>query len=412
MSRRFTSTAVAAIAILALAGCSGSPTPDAPDQGTESSGDGHGAIAGATEVAEPQLHLVAVDADGALSMLDLLDSTETSLDPVEAATSVTTDGRYVFAANDTGVSILDSGVWTWDHVDHFHYYRADPRLLPRVTGEGVATVSTGMLSTAGTTGVYFPDSGDAILLHNKALSRGEVKETLRVETTPHAGLIVPLDTGALISESDTGDLPDRLRAVDADGTELDAIDCEDAAGSITTRVAVVVGCADGAVLATSTDGAPSLTHLPYPDAAHAAATSFSARKGRPTVAGLGDGNGIWLLDTREQAWQWLPTTTPVIAAAAVDDAGEHVVAVGSDGIVQVYSAETGQLLAATDSILADTLADPELAAHVALMVDGQRAYVNAAADGVVFEIDYADSARVARTLELPTSPFQFAEVGR
>lgn len=369
-------------------------------------------IAGATEVAEPPLHLVAVDAAGTVSMLDLLDGTKSSLSGIEPASSVSTDGRYVFASNATGVSILDSGVWTWDHVDHFHYYRASPRLLPKLSGEGAATISTGMLSTAGTTGAYFPVSGDAVLLDNTALARGETEETLRVPTTPHAGLIVPLGTGALVSESSTGELPDRLSAVDANGAELGSIDCEAAAGTITTRIAVVVGCSDGAVLASITAGTPSLTHLPYPDDAHPAATSFSARKGRPTVAGLGDGNGIWLLDTREQNWQWLPTTTPIVAVSAVDDAEEHVVAVGIDGTVQVYSAASGQRLAATAPILADTLADLDLAPHIALMVDGQRAYVNAAANGVVFEIDYSDSGRVARTLKLPTRPFQFAEVGR
>lgn len=412
MSRRISSPAIAFLAVLAVAGCSAPTTADAPEPGAGSSGAGHGAVAGAVEVAEPQLRLVAVDADGEVSMLDLLDGTESSVGSVTPAASVSTDGRYVFAANDDGVSIIDSGVWTWDHVDHFHYYRADARLLPRVSGEGVATVSTGMLPTAGATGVFFPDSGEAVLLDNTALSRGEITETLRIETRPHAGLIVPLGAGALISASDSGATPDRLRAVDAAGRELESVSCERAAGTITTRIAVVVGCADGAVLATTTDGASSLTHLPYPDAAHAAATAFSARKGRPTVAGLGDGSGIWLLDTRELTWQWLPTASTVIAATAVDDADQHVVAVGADGTVQVYAAGSGELLGATEPILADTLADPELAPHLALMVDGQRAYVNAAADGVVFEIDYADSARVARAIALPTRPFQLAEVGR
>ncbi|GLY15434.1 lipoprotein [Kineosporia sp. NBRC 101677] len=405
MHRRTRPALLAVLTILALAACS-NETPPTPTPTPESS-EGHGTVAGAAEVAEPQLHLVAVDAEGKSAMLDLLNGTETPLDTVGAAETVTTEGRYVFAADESGISIIDSGVWTWDHVDHFHYYRAEPRTIGKLSGQGVATVSTGPLSTAGTTGVFFPDSGEAVLLDNKALSEGKISKSLRLKTTPHAGLIAPLPAGALVSEEAT-----RLNLIDLEGKKLDSVDCENPSGTITTRVGLVVGCADGAVLATTEGENTELQHIPYPSGAAAPATSFEARKGRPTVAGIGDGKGIWLLDTRESSWQWLKTTTPVVAAAAVDDADQHVVAVGEDGTVQVYDAESGKQLAVTEPLLAKTLADPALSGSVRVTVDGQRAYVNAAAGGVVHEIDYADSARVARSLELPAQPVHLVEVGR
>jgi hypothetical protein len=46
-----------------------------------------------------------------------------------------------------------------------------------------------------------------------------------------------------------------------------------------------------------------------------------------------------------------------------------------------------------------------------LQLDAQRAYVADPEDGVVHEIDFADGARVARTIELPIAPAAFAEVG-
>ena len=49
---------------------------------------------------------------------------------------------------------------------------------------------------------------------------------------------------------------------------------------------------------------------------------------------------------------------------------------------------------------------------MSLFVDGQRAYLNAPAEGVVHEIAYADGGRIARSLETPTEPVLFAEVGR
>ncbi|GAA3597260.1 lipoprotein [Kineosporia mesophila] len=345
-------------------------------------------------------------------MLDLLDGTETGLDAITPPETVTTDGRYVFAADDAGVSIIDSGVWTWDHVDHFHYYRSQPRALPRLDGDGVATISTGMLSTAGSTGVFFPTSGEAVLLDNKALSQGELTETLRLTVDPHAGLIAPLGEGALVSRTGEGEKAIQVDAVDDAGTTLASHACEAASGSITTRVGLVVGCADGAVIATLDGDTPVLEHVPYPADAAAPATTFQARKGRPTVAGIGDGSGVWLLDTRESSWQWLKTSTPVVTATAVDDAGEHVVAVGEDGTIQVYDAGSGDSIGATKPLLASTLADPAVSGSVGVMVDGQRAYVNASAEGVVYEIDYADAARVARTLELATQPVHLMETGR
>ncbi|MBT0768242.1 hypothetical protein KIH74_04870 [Kineosporia sp. J2-2] len=406
-----TITALATAALLALAGCATASTPETPAS-QASSTQAHGAIEGASEVAEPQLHLVSLDASGQVSLLDLLEGTETALDAVEPADQVTTDGRYVFAADASGVSILDSGVWTWDHVDHFHYYRSGATTLGRLDGDGIASVATGMLSTAGTTGVFFPGSGDAVLLDNQALSDGEITETLRVTGTPHDGLAAPLGEGAVVSRSDDGTSATRLDAVGADGSTITSIACPHASGTITTRLALVIGCSDGAVLATFEGENPVLERVPYPSGDDAPATVFAARKGRPTVAGIGDGQGIWLLDTRERSWDRLETTTGVVAAAAVDDAGEHVVAIGEDGTVQVYDAGTGEQLAVTEPLLATSLADPDLAGGVSVTVDAQRAYVNAAAEGVVYEIDYADQARVARTLTMPTVPVHLAETGR
>ncbi|GLY29767.1 hypothetical protein [Kineosporia sp. NBRC 101731] len=396
------------LGLLALAGCAGGPSAPSTDEPA----GGHGVVEGATEVAEPQLHLVAIDAKGQSSMLDLLDGTDTGLDTVTPPDTVSTDGRYVFAADDAGVSIIDSGVWTWDHVDHFHYYRSQPRPLPRLDGEGTATISTGLLSTAGSTGVFFPGSGEAVLLDNQALSQGELAETLRLTVNPHDGLIAPLGRGALVSRTDQGEKATRVDAVDDAGTTVTSHTCEAASGTITTRVGLVVGCADGAVIATLDGDTPVLEHIRYPSGAAAPAATFQARKGRPTVAGIGDGSGIWLLDTRERSWQWLETITPVVTATAVDDAGEHVVAVGTDGTIQVYDAGSGHQIGSTKPLLASTLADPGLSGSVGVTVDGQRAYVNASADGVVYEIDYADAARVARTLELPTRPVHLMETGR
>ena len=49
-------------------------------------------------------------------------------------------------------------------------------------------------------------------------------------------------------------------------------------------------------------------------------------------------------------------------------------------------------------------------AGVELTVDAQRAYLNAPGADVIYEIDYADAARIARTF--PAHADFFAETGR
>ncbi|MET3368296.1 UNVERIFIED_CONTAM: WD40 repeat protein [Jeotgalibacillus campisalis] len=407
--------ALATLALLFLAGCGNPSTAQAPQPDASesaSTGDGHGTITGVAEVAEPQLHLVAIDAEGETSMLDLLNGTLSRLGKVRSPAEVSTDGRYVFAASNTGVDIVDSGAWTWDHVDHFHYYRGAARNIGKVDGEGTATIATGLLSTAGTTGMFFPNSGEAVLLDNPALSGGTITETLRFKTEPHAGLIAPLGEGAVLTEPDHAGKAAILRAIDVDGKELATTDCPAAAGTITTRVGLVVGCSDGAVIATMEGSTPVFERVPYPEGFAAPATEFDGRKSRPTIAGLSTDSGIWLLNTRQRTWEWLPTSTPAVAAATVDDADHHVVVIGTDGTVQVYDASTKERIASTKPLLAASLADPAFADKIQLAVDAQRAYVNAPAEGVVHEIDYADDARIARTLELPTKPVHFVETGR
>ncbi len=159
-----------ALLLLALAGCA-APAP-APAPAPEPSADTHGEIAGAAELAEPAVGLTTIDGEGRVSHLDLLEETTADLGAVRVPLAVHSDGRYLFAADESGVSIVDSGVWTWDHVDHFHYYRAAARVLGDVEGGGVAAVTTSNSSTTGGTGLFFPDSGEAVLLDTEALSAG------------------------------------------------------------------------------------------------------------------------------------------------------------------------------------------------------------------------------------------------
>ncbi|MBB1028686.1 ABC transporter [Dietzia sp. DQ11-38-2] len=419
---------VAAVVALALAGCAGGPTdtggPDTAAGGTtttaaessrQGTGDGHGEIEGAEEVAEPQLHLVSIDRTGAVGMLNLLDGTSTEPGTIEPPSAVTSDGRYLFADTESGVEIVDSGVWTWDHVDHFHYYRTSPSMLGAVMGDGPAVVTTSGNATTGGTGIFFPESGEAVLLSNEALSKGRVEEVFRLESEPHEGLVAPLGSGALVTIVDESAVVSGVEFHGADGAPVDGATapCADAQGAVTTRIGVVVGCADGAVLATYEDGGPRFESIAFPEGTEAPrATEFRGRKGRPVVAALAGDEGFWLLDTRSRQWRLVPTDQPLLQVSAASDDDSHVVGVDREGRIRVFDGEAGTEIAVTEALLAGSVANPETASGIELTVDRERAYVNDPVAGVVHEIDYRGDARVARSLGTPTTPDFVAETGR
>lgn len=352
----------------------------------------HGYVAGASESQEPQVRLLAVSASGATALHDLLTEETTELDDVDAPEHSATDGRFLVTSDADRTTIVDGGSWTVDHGDHTHYYAAEPRVVGTIDGGGRVEVHSSETMTT----ITWPDRAEAVVLDREALGQGEVDETARID----ASVLLPMGEQLVAADGDT------VRVLDADGEATDpasaAQTCTDPAGGIVTRAGAVVGCADGAVVVDDA-GEPSFVDLP--DGAERP-TAFAARAGRPTVAGLVGTTGFWLLDVRERSWRLVPTERPLRAVVAVDDEDEHVVGLDDSGRVVVVTASTGK--AATTKALIDTGADDPAPM---LQLDAQRAYVADPADGTVHEIDFADGARVARTIELPAAPVAFAEVG-
>ncbi|WP_119695972.1 ABC transporter [Microbacterium halotolerans] len=396
MKRLHSLIAPVALALI-LAGCA--TAAEEPAQESES---GHGSVAGAEQVAEAQPLLISIDEAGSVGLHDLLTDETTQLGEIAAPDAVASDGRYAFVTTADGLTIVDGGRWSWDHGDHFHYYRADPALLGAVPGVGPAAVTGAPLATAGGTGVFFSGSGDAVLLDNEALGDGEIVESFRIATGAESGVVAPVDTGAIVATTD------EAAVYDAAGERIGEIECEAPSGAITTRVGTVVGCADGAILATGRIDALDIEQIPYPDGAAERAKEFDGRKNRPTVAALSGESGFWLLDTRARAWTHASVDASLVDVVAADDADGHVVALDADGRVRVYDSE-GTELSASEPLVAESLNSGGI---VDLVVDTQRAYLSDPAGGVVHEIDYADGARVARELTTPTTPFLATELGR
>ncbi len=371
---------------LAATACSSDPSAGpTPDRSTDTARP-HGWVAGATEAQEPQVRLLAVSATGETVLHDLLDDDTSTLDDVDAPAHAATDGRFLATSDGDRTTITDGGAWTVDHGDHTHYYDAEPRVVGTLDGGGPVELH----SSETVTTVTWPERGQAVALDRAALGRGEIELGRRVEAT----VLLPL--GELL----VAGTPDGVRVLDADGAPTGAeATCTDPAGGIVTRAAAVVGCADGAVLV-DVDGTARTVPLP---AGAERPTAFAARAGRPTVAGTAGDEGIWLLDSREGTWQLVATERPLLRVSAVDDADGHVVGIDDAGRVVVVTASTGAV--ATTEPLVDPTSSP------VLQLDAQRAYVADAGSAEVHEVDFADGARVARTIELPVAPAVLAEVG-
>ncbi len=386
-----------ATAALALTACSGS-TPASGDQqssglgsdrtGSDSPTTPHGYVEGAAELSEAALSLLTLSGSGAVDLVDLADLSSTTVTTLEGVRAVSSDGRFLAADVDgDGVALVDSGVWTVDHGDHQHYYRAPARSVGTVGDlSGEPFLSSGELRTVLTVGTT------AVLLDREALGAGSVSELARVHVD-EGSLAAPLGQGWVVVRGGA------VEVLDEGGTPTPGVTeaCEGAAGGTTTRVGVVLGCAGGIVLATvdPTDGTPALERVDLPEgtATEARPHGFGSRPGRPTVAALDDTGGYWLLDTRELTWTHVDSEVPLVAVAAVDDRHDRVVAVDGEGRVLVWT--DGSLETSTDPI-----ASVE-GAPSGLRVDTTRAYVPVGTPGQVLEIDVADGARIARTIDTP-----------
>ncbi|MCI2956423.1 ABC transporter [Agromyces atrinae] len=395
--RRAAPLLLALLATTALAACATGTAEPAADADTAKP---HGYVEGASEMPEPQSRLVYSDAAGDVRLLDLLSEADKPLASVGPITGTSSDGRFTFAPGADGVSVIDAGAWTVDHGDHMHYYLAEARSVGTVDGAGAEAVA----SSATRTAVFFADDGEAVILDRDALGTDDVVELTRFETAPHDGVVVPFADGFLATMPGADGIADRVALLDADGAPVDGVEaaCPAVGGERQTRVGVVFSCADGALLATETDGEVAFEHVAYPEGAATRAGALDNRAGRPAVGAVAGDAGAWQFDSRAREWTFIATDTPLVAVSAVGDDEHLLVAVDTTGRVLVLSAPDAAVIAASEPLLASSAA--ERPAEIGLVVDASRAYVSGPAESVILEIDYRDGARVARSFATPVAP--------
>ncbi|GAA4930100.1 lipoprotein [Streptomonospora halophila] len=390
-SRAGAALALAAGGLMA-AGCGAGAAE--PSGGEESAPHGH--VEGAREAAEPQWRLVLADtAAGSLHTLDPATKKAARVGEAAGAEEAATDGRFAYFSSGGSTTVLDSGAWTVDHGDHVHYYTAEPAVLGEVaTGGGLrAAADKAVSALVSGAGIRFLDRA--------ALADGEI-----VRTAADLGGAAALPYGErLVVAGRDGS----VRVFDRSGASAAAAiaeDCPDPRGQAVTRRGAVIGCSDGALVVTGEGGSLKAEKIAYPDEGADPVRSFHHRPGAPVLAGAAGDDGVWVLDVAAGEWTLLDTGP----AAAVSAAGEQMplLVLGEDGRLSAYDPATGERTAQNRLMDAETAgASPA----PSLTVDTARAYVNDPAADAVYEVDYNDDLRLARTFDLAFSPDLMVETG-
>lgn len=390
-----------------LTACGSGDYDTGQDAGQDAEGSApHGYVEGAEEATEPQLRLAVSDADaGTLTLVDLL--TGDTVQTGDAAELHGTDNRYLFTSGEVTTTVTDSGVWTVDHGDHFHYYRSEPGTV----GE-VPAGKPGHVMSADTRVAFFDDASGDVKVYPRADLDDDVPEPVtEFSVGAHHGVAVPFANqvvSTLAPAAEDAELPDTLAVIDEAGEKSDLAGdatCTDIHGAATVRDAALFACADGVLTVTQEDASDTLTGtlIPYPEDAGGRAWSLAA--GRDLVGvPFGDG-GLGLLDPETGTWAVAPTDAPVTSAAVSPD-DSAVLALDEDGTGYAVDPETGDILA--DSALVDS-ADSADSASVVLGTE--RGYVSDPASGTVTELDVADGLRETREFDIAGTPGALAVTG-
>ena len=211
------------------------------------------------------------------------------------------------------------------------------------------------------------------------------------------------DSGArVVVVTDSG----RVLVLDDTGTKDIAGKCPSPTWAMATRRAVVFGCADGAMRITGGDGDLAATQAPFPaDAPAQRPTRMDHRDRADVFAGLSAGT-VWVLDSRQRSW----TLIPVPDAVTTNTAGDGTVLVlHRDGTLGSFDVQS-RVEKARVPLFANAV--PAEGPQPIIEIDSDRAYVNNADTREVYEIDYADGLRVARTLRTEVTPGLMVEAGR
>ncbi|WP_217614894.1 zinc metallochaperone AztD [Cellulomonas sp. GbtcB1] len=367
----------------------------------------------ATEVATAKPRL-ALTYDGGIQVLDA-DTLEVVSD-IELAgfnrLNPAGDERHVLVSTTGGFQVLDAGTWTEPHGDHTHSFASDPVLTDVLWS---AEKPGHAVRHEGRTALFDDGTGQVTVVDSDALADPDA--ATREYTTPsaHHGVAVELTDGTLVVSDGTEDERTGVRVLDAENTEIAAIDtCPGVHGeAVAADEAVVIGCEDGAVVWAG----GALTKVTAPDA-YGRIGNQAGSEASPYVLGdyksdpdadLERPTRVSLIDTRDASIRLvdLPASY-TFRSLARGDAGEALV-LGTDGALHVIDPESGTVVRSVPVI--DAWEEPEewQQPRPAITVLDGSAYITDPATNSVHAVD-VETGEVWLSAELEVTPNEIAGV--
>lgn len=396
------------VAASLLAACGSGDAAAEPSATTEET-----AAPAATEVATAKPRL-ALTYDGGIQVLDA-DTLEVVSD-IELAgfnrLNPAGDERHVLVSTTGGFQVLDAGTWTEPHGDHTHSFTGDPVLTDVLWS---AEKPGHAVRHEGRTALFDDGTGQVTVVDSDALADPDA--TTREYTTPsaHHGVAVELTDGTLVVSEGDEDARTGVRVLDAENTEIAAIDtCPGVHGeAVAADEAVVIGCEDGAVVWAG----GALTKVTAPDA-YGRIGNQAGSEASPYVLGdyksdpdadLERPTRVSLIDTRDASIRLvdLPASY-TFRSLARGDAGEALV-LGTDGALHVVDPESGTVVRSVPVI--DAWEEPEewQQPRPAITVLDGSAYITDPATNSVHAVD-VETGEVWLSAELEVTPNEIAGV--
>ncbi|APT90872.1 hypothetical protein CSPHI_07250 [Corynebacterium sphenisci DSM 44792] len=416
---RPTLLAVLATPALLLGACADDdPAADAADDHAgaghdhDHDGAGHdhghdGAAASLPEVRSAQPR-VAITHEGGVLVLDGGEEPKVLADlPAEGYLRLNAagDGRHAFVTDAAGFRALDLGSYSRAHGDHFHHHAGEPSF----TGFTVPAEEPGHVVGGPTRAVLFDDAGQVTEVRLAGMA---VTEQFRLPA--HHGIAVREDRDRYLTTLSDG-AGERIGVAlrDGAGEELERHeDCPGAHGAAEAAGgAVVVGCADGALVhrdgtvakAAAPGGYGRIgTEIGVPDSPLVLADyrddEAAARADRPQRP-----TRVAVVDTRDASLRLVDLGTSYsFRSLAMTEAGIGVV-LGTDGALHLVDPAAGAVTGTIEVIGGWTEPEEWQRPRPALAVAGDRAYVTDPAARALHIVDLA-AGEVTATVDLPGTP--------
>jgi hypothetical protein len=222
-----------------------------------------------------------------------------------------------------------------------------------------------------------------------------------IDSGSSTALAVPYAKHLLVAVGDARDRPaNRIVAMDDAGRETGALSvpCRAPRDAVVLRAGAVIACEDSVVRVKLDRDALAAEVLDSP-VTPIARTGFGHRP-RSNEAAVADRTGIWSVHATKLTVQHLGAGGRDLVAAASPADDSTVLALDAAGTVLSYDLASGR-----------KLAEAPLRATT-LTLDLYRAYAAGPRAGVIYELDYHDGLRTARTLRASQQPDLVVEVGR